>query len=70
MENDTNKNPLIFPLIGATMSFIMYMFAFHSERNENADLKIQIESYKHQIDSLKITNKINSKSNIDDNNKQ
>jgi hypothetical protein len=70
MEKDTNKNPLIFPLIGATMAFIMYMFAFHSERNENADLKIQIESYKHQIDSLKITNKINSKSNIDDNNKQ
>jgi hypothetical protein len=70
MEKDTNKNPLVFPLLMTSMSFIMYMFAFHSERNENDDLKIQIESYKHQIDSLKITNKINSKLNIDDNNKQ
>jgi hypothetical protein len=70
MEKDTNKNPLIFPLIGASMSFIMYMFAFHAERNENKELKIQIESYKHQIDSLKIINNINPKSNINDNNKQ
>lgn len=40
MENKTNK--LVFMLICAIMSAVMYCLAFHSERDENKVLKEKI----------------------------
>jgi len=40
------KNPFIFMFIIATMSAIMYCIAFHEMRNENKELKKQIETLK------------------------
>jgi preprotein translocase subunit YajC len=39
---ETKKNKLIFPLICAILSAVMYFFAFHSERDENKILKEKI----------------------------
>lgn len=40
------KNPFILMFIVAAMSAIMYCMAFHNARNENKELKKQIEILK------------------------
>jgi len=40
------KNPFVFMFIMAAMSAIMYCIAFHEMRNENKELKKQIETLK------------------------
>ena len=39
---ETKKNKLIFPLVCAIISAVMYCSAFHSERAENKVLKEKI----------------------------
>lgn len=43
MENQKNKNPLLFPLIMVSMAAIMYFFAFHSERDKKEELEAKLE---------------------------
>jgi hypothetical protein len=56
MENKTNK--LVFPLICAIMSAVMYCLAFHSERDDNKILQEKI------IKLEKINDELQSRTNV------
>ncbi len=48
-EEEFKKNPLLVPLLVAAIGFLMYMMAFHAERDENKSLKIEIIELKSKI---------------------
>ena len=45
------KNPLLFPLLTATLTAIMYCIAFHAERDKTKTLTEKIKKYETDIKS-------------------